>query len=54
MRRILALGIAGLALLSDGSISKPAANSAPSRLDATQQGPLLGVVWKRGGEIWCA
>jgi hypothetical protein len=50
MRRIVAVGIAGLALLGSGSISRPDASSAPIRLDTTNpRAPLLGVVWKRGG-----
>lgn len=45
MRRIVALGTAGLALLAGGSISRPDASSAPLRLDATHKsGPLLGIV----------
>jgi hypothetical protein len=41
MRRLVALGIAGLALL--GGISKPEAGSAPIRLEALER-PLLGIV----------
>jgi hypothetical protein len=53
MRRIVALGTAGLALIGIGTLSRPDASSAPLRLQATHQHqPLLGIVWKRdGGEL---
>jgi hypothetical protein len=45
MRRTIALGTAGLALLGGGSISRPGAASAPIRVEAsTPPGPLLGIV----------
>jgi hypothetical protein len=48
MRWTVALGIAGLALLGSGGISKPEAGSAPVRDVATpQRGPLLGIVHHR-------
>jgi hypothetical protein len=43
VRRLAALGIAGLALLGSGGISKPDAGSAPIRLEALDR-PLLGIV----------
>jgi hypothetical protein len=49
MRRIVALGIVGLALLGSGSISRPEASSAPLRLDGAKPGrPLLGIVHENG------
>jgi hypothetical protein len=53
MRRIVAVGVAGLALLGVGSFSRPDASSAPLRLQATRpHHPLLGIVRKRaGGEL---
>lgn len=49
MRRIGALGIAGLALLGSGSISRPDASSAPLRLETAKTGGLLlGIVQQNG------
>jgi hypothetical protein len=43
MRRLVALGIAGLSLFAGGSVSRPDASSAPLRFEAAR-GPLLGIV----------
>jgi hypothetical protein len=49
MRRMVALGIAGLALLGGESISRPDASSAPLRLEGARfGGPLLGIVQQNG------
>jgi hypothetical protein len=51
VRRTVALGIAGLALLGSGGVSKPDARSAPMRLGATSS-PSLGIVeWQTRGRL---
>ena len=49
MRRIVALGIAGLALLASGSIARPDTSQAPLRLERAKTGDLLlGIVQQNG------
>jgi hypothetical protein len=48
MRRLVAVGIAAIALLWTGGISRPDASSAPFRLEATGDRPLLGIIQPNG------